>query len=74
MVSPAFPVAPFGRSQPLMNEADLSSRRRDAPLRLLLEGMQHVDRVCEADRVDSPVGVAHVGRDDFKDRTAPETR
>ena len=63
-------VVPLGGPQPAPDQVELGLRRRDASLRLLLEGVQDVDGGLEPDRVDGPEGVAVVARDDLHDARA----
>lgn len=58
-------MEPFGLSQPAADKFYLASRRSNAPIRLLLERVKHVDRFAELRRVHSPVGVRIVEVDDF---------
>ena len=53
-------VVLLGRPEPAFDQIDLLLRRRNAPLGLLLEGVQDIDGGLEPDRVDRPVGVAVV--------------
>src|ERR1035437_1949178 len=66
-------VVPFCRGEPLFDEFDFFLRRGDTFLRLLLKGVQHVNGVAEAHRVDGPEGVAFIGRHDLKHRAPAET-
>jgi hypothetical protein len=44
-----FPVISFRRRETLPDQFDFHSRRRDAFLRLLLKGVQDINRVLETD-------------------------
>jgi len=50
----AFPVHPFGLTQPLADEVHVPGGRRDAFLRFLLESVQDVGRFREPNRIDGP--------------------
>src|ERR1017187_8994863 len=67
------PIVPLCRSEPLFDEFDFFLRRGDAFLGLLLKGVQHVNSVAEAHRVDGPEGVALIGRYDLKHSAPAET-
>src|SRR5207248_2877250 len=54
------------------HEFDFFFRRGDALLRLLLKGVQHVNCLLEADRIDDAVGVPLVRCHDFKHSAAAE--
>jgi hypothetical protein len=43
---------------PSLDEVDHVLRRLDALLRLLLEGMQHVDPILQANGVHRPIGIS----------------
>ncbi len=53
-----------------LDEIDVGARCLDACFRLLLEGVNDVDRGAEADGVDGAVGVAVVGFNQFDDAAA----
>ncbi len=55
------------RLQASPDEFPLRRRCLDPPLRLLLEGVEHVDRTGEPHRVNRPVSVTNVVLDDLKD-------
>src|ERR1035437_2186888 len=59
-------IVPFCRDESPLDEFDFFPRRGDTFLRLLLKGVQHVNSVAEAHRVDGPEGVAFIGRNDLK--------
>jgi len=63
----------FRGSEPLLDELDLLARCRDALLRLLLERVQHVNRVVETDCIDRAVGVTFMRRHDLKKSAPSET-
>lgn len=44
--------------QTFLDEIDVLLGRRDASLRLLLEGVKDIDRVSESDRVDRPACIS----------------
>jgi hypothetical protein len=44
-------MIPFRGSEPLSDQCDFLSRSRGAFLRLLLKGMQNIDRVLETDGI-----------------------
>ena len=58
-------MEPFSVCQPAADKFYLASRRGDAPVRLLLERVEYVDRFAELRRVYGPVGVRVVEVDDF---------
>ena len=60
----------LGEPRPEPDEVELGLRRCNAPLGLLLEGVQDVHRRLEADRVDGPESVAIVARDHFQNARA----
>src|SRR5579862_9043368 len=64
---------PFRGGEPLLDELDLLSRRRDALLRLLLKRVQHVNRVMETHCIDRAVGVTFMRRHDLKKSAPSET-
>ena len=53
-------MKPLGLGQPAANQVDLGLRSRDAALGLLLEGMEHVDRLVKLRREHGPEPVAGV--------------
>src|SRR6266699_5213254 len=61
-----FSVVPLCRGEPLFHEFDFFLRRGDALLRLLLKGVEHVNCILEADRVDGAEGVPLMRCHDFK--------
>ena len=65
-------MKPLGICQPAADQVDLSLRRGDASLRLLLEGVEHVDRLVEPGCVDRAIRVGVVTVDDLHDARAPE--
>ena len=66
-------MVPFRRREPLPDEYDFPFRRRYARLRLLLEGVQHVNSVAETHGIDGPEGVAFKRRYDLKHGAPPKT-
>ena len=67
-----FSVILLSRGEPLSDEFHLSLRRGNALLRFLLEGVQHVNHIVKAHRVNRSEGVAFVGRDNLKHGAAAE--
>jgi hypothetical protein len=60
----------LGLSPALANEFHVSLGRADAPLGLLLERVQDVDRLRKADRIHSTPSIATVVGNDFKQRAS----
>jgi hypothetical protein len=58
-------MEPCGVCQPATDQIDLARWRGDAPLRFLLEGVEHIDRLTELRGVHGPVGVRVMEIDDF---------
>src|SRR3954471_12623160 len=54
---PRSPVLLLGLLQAGPDQLDIVFGRLGSPLRFLLEGMQHVDRMLEPDRVDASISV-----------------
>ena len=63
----------FGLSQTAADEVNVPLGHGDTPLRFLLEGVQDVDRLPEADRVDGAPRVAIMVRDNFNHRAPAKT-
>ena len=63
-------VMPASRAQPAPDQVEFPLRSGDAPLRLLAEGVQDVERGLEPHGVDRPIRVAAVARGDLKDAGA----
>lgn len=66
-------IVAFRRGEPLFDQFDFFPRRGDTFRRLLLKGVQHVNSVAEAHRVDGPEGVAFIGRYYLDHRAPAET-
>ena len=66
-------MIPFRDSEPLPDQLDFLSRCSGAFLRLLLKGMQDVDRVLETDSINGPVSVPVVGCHDLQDSAPRKT-
>jgi hypothetical protein len=64
----AFPVHPFGLSQPLADEVHVPGRCRDASLRFLLESVQNVDRFREPNGIDGPPRATAILSDNLNHR------
>lgn len=68
-----FSVEAFRLSQTVMDEINVPFRRGDAPFRFLLEGVQDVDGLPEADGVDGSPCAAFLIRHNFEYRGATKT-
>jgi hypothetical protein len=68
-----FFVEPFSLSQAVMDHVHVLLGRGDTPFRLLLEGVQDVDRLRIADGIDSTPRVPDVIRDNLNDRPSTKT-
>src|SRR5215471_8122466 len=55
----------FRLAQPLFNQFNISTRRCSSALRLLLKGVEHIDRAGKADRIHSPKSIPTEVRHDF---------
>lgn len=54
-----------------LDQIDLMLRCRNAFLRLLLKGMQHIDDAGKPDRIDCAIGIAVEVVDDLKNAAPP---
>jgi hypothetical protein len=72
LVLPFF-VETFGLSQAAVDEVNILLGCSDALLRFFLEGVQNVDRLLKADRIDGAPRVAGMVCDNFKHRSSTKT-
>ena len=63
----------FGTLKTRFYQINLVPGCRYPLLRLLLKGMQHVDRVFESNSIDSSIGIAAVMTDNFDHAAAAES-
>jgi len=72
LVLPFF-VETFGLSQAAVDEVNILLGCSDALLRFLLEGVQNVDRLLKADRIDGAPPIAGMVCDNFRHRPSTKT-
>jgi hypothetical protein len=68
-----FPVVLFSVCQSTADQVNLALRRGDSLCRFLLERVKHIDRVLELHRIDGPIRIAVMRRDDFENAASAES-